>query len=100
MNSDQGTLFTCQPYLDLLASWGIRVYMNGKGRSLDNARTEQFIRSLKYADIYINEYITPREMIKGVHNFKITYNTIRPHASLGGLSPQAFKATHMQKAAA
>jgi putative transposase len=87
-------------YLDLLASWGIRVSMNGKGRALDNARTERFFRSLKYDDIYINEYVTPREMIKGVNNYMSTYNTIRPHASLGGLSPQAFKATHMQKAVA
>src|SRR5690606_18230572 len=39
--------------------------MNGKGRALDNARTERFFRSLKYDDIYINEYVTPREMIKG-----------------------------------
>jgi putative transposase len=100
INSDQGSHFTCQAYLDLLASWGIRVSMNGKGRALDNARTERFFRSLKYDDIYINEYVTPREMIKGVNNYMSTYNTIRPHASLGGLSPQAFKATHMQKAAA
>ena len=43
--------------------------MNGKGRALDNARTERFFRSLKYDDIYINEYVTPREMIKGVNNY-------------------------------
>lgn len=28
--------------------------MNGKGRALDNARTERLFRSLKYDDIYIN----------------------------------------------
>jgi len=59
-------------------------------RALDNVRTELFFRSLKYDDIYIKEYATPREMIAGVNNYIHDYNTIRPHASLGGLTPNAF----------
>jgi putative transposase len=74
--------------------------MDGKGRALDNVRTERFFRSLKYEDIYINEYSTPREMIAGVTNYIHDYNTIRPHASLGGLAPNAFCQRHAQKPAA
>lgn len=74
--------------------------MNGKGQALDNARTERFFRSLKYEDIYINEYNTPREMIAGVNHYIHDYNTIRPHASLGGLAPHTFHQQHAQKPAA
>jgi len=64
--------------------------MDGKGQALDNVRTERFFRSLKYDDVYIKEYETPREMITGVNIYIHDYNTVRPHASLGGLTPQAF----------
>jgi len=90
INSDQGSHFTNQAYLDLMESNGVRISMDGKGQALDNIRTERFFRSLKYEDIYINEYVTPREMIAGVNRYILDYNTIRPHASLGGLAPDAF----------
>ena len=90
INSDQGSHFTNQAYLDLMESNGVKVSMDGKGQALDNVRTERFFRSLKYEDIYINEYITPKEMIAGVNRYILDYNTMRPHASLGGLAPDAF----------
>mgnify|MGYP000956522520 FL=1 len=74
INSDQGSHFTCQAYLDLLESNQVRVSMDGKARALDNVRTERFFRSLKYEDIYIKEYNTPREMIAGVNNYIRDYN--------------------------
>ena len=43
--------------------------MDGKGQALDNVRTERFFRSLKYEDIYINEYITPKGMIAAVNKY-------------------------------
>jgi putative transposase len=52
----------------------VKISMNGKGQALDNARTERFFRSLKYEDIYINEYNTPREMIAGVNHYIHDYN--------------------------
>ena len=90
-NSDQGSHFTNQAYLDLMESSGVRISMNGKCQALDNVRIERFFRSLQYEeDIYINEYITPREMIAGVNRYILDYNTIPPHESLGGLAPDAF----------
>jgi len=79
-----------QAYLDLMESNDVRVSMDGKGQALDNVRTERFFRSLKYEAVYINEYITPKEMIAGANSYIRDYNTIRPHASLGGLSPDVF----------
>ena len=94
INSDQGSHFTNQSYLDLLDGCGIKVSMDGKGQALDNIRTERFFRTLKYDEIYINEYLSPREMMIAVRRYIHDYNTIRPHASLGGLTPEAFYINH------
>jgi putative transposase len=100
INSDQGSHFTCKAYLDLLESRQIKISMNGKGQALDNIRTERFFRSLKYDDIYIKEYTTPREMITGVNKYIHNYNTVRPHASLGGLTPNSFHQQYKKRPAA
>lgn len=87
MNSDQGSHFTNPDYIKLLEENGIRISMDGKGQALDNVRTERFFRSIKYDDIYINDYCTPRELRKGINKYMVTYNTYRPHDSLGGDVP-------------
>ncbi len=90
INSDQGSHFTNQAYLDLMESNTVQVSMDGKGQALDNIITERFFRSLKYDDIYIKEYLTPLGMTAGVNEYMHIYNNIRPHASLGGLTLNAF----------
>jgi len=100
INSDQGSHFTCKAYLDLLESCQVKISMDGKGQALDNARTERFFRSLKYDDIYIKEYTTPKEMIAGVNKYIHDYNTVRPHASLGGLTPDFFHQQYEKRSAA
>jgi len=62
INSDQGSYFTNQGYIDLLEEAGVKISMDGKGQCLDNAIIERFFRTLKYDRIYVNEYETPREL--------------------------------------
>ncbi len=56
MNSDQGSQFTSQSYLEILDSCGVQVSMDGNGQALDNVLTERFFRSLPYDKLYIKEY--------------------------------------------
>ena len=84
----------------MMESCDIKVSMDGKGQALDNIRTERFFRSLKYEEIYINEYITPKEMIAAVNMYIHNYNTVRPHSALGGLTPQSFYQIHTSNYAA
>jgi len=87
MNSDQGGHFTNPDYIKLLEESHVRISMDGRGQALDNVRTERFFRTIKYDDIYINEYNTPRELRKGINEYMVMYNTYRPHDSLGGDVP-------------
>lgn len=64
--------------------------MDGRGRCLDNVFIERLWRSLKYEDVYLNNYETGGEARVGIGNWMRFYNTLRPHSSLGGISPDRF----------
>lgn len=100
MNSDQGGHFTNPDYIHLLEANHVRISMDGRGQALDNVRTERFFRTIKYDDIYINEYNTPRELRKGINDYMVMYNTYRPHDSLGGEVPiKVYKSQHVPNVA-
>jgi putative transposase len=54
-NTDQGSQFTSDAFVDLLESHGIRVSMDGKNRALDNIFVERLWRTLKYEDSYLKD---------------------------------------------
>ena len=82
-NSDQGSQFTGHGYTSLLLENGVKISMDGRGRCMDNIFTERLWRTVKYEDIYIKEYTTPRELRKGMVAFFDKYNNKRSHQSLG-----------------
>ena len=86
-NSDQGSHFTSDSYLERLLSRNIQVSMDGKGRATDNVFTERLWRSLKYEEVYLNEYETPRQARDRIRDWFTFYNTKRPHQSLGYQTP-------------
>lgn len=90
LNSDQGSHFTNDAYVSLLKSHGIQISMNSKGRALDNIFMERFFRSLKYENIYLNEYVNPRALRKGINQYITFYNYERPHQSLDYQPPIVF----------
>lgn len=61
--------------------------MDGKGRALDNAITERFWRTIKWEDIYIMQYETPRALRQGIDAFIHHYNSERGHQSLNKQKP-------------
>jgi putative transposase len=89
LNSDQGSQFTSDEYIALLKSHGIEQSMDGKARWVDNVIIERWFRSLKVEDIYINEYVSPRNLRAGIAQYIHDYNHERPHDSLGNMRPAA-----------
>src|SRR5690606_15413365 len=87
INSDQGSHFTSPQYIDLLKENEVRVSMDGKGRAKDNIVIERFWRSLKYNEVYINDYISPRETRQGVGRYIHLHNYYLPHQSLQNHTP-------------
>ena len=87
LNSDQGSHFTSPHYTSLLKEAGVQISMDGKGRATDNIFTERLWRSLKYEEVYLSEYASPREASSGIGRYLGFYNEERPHQSLGYRTP-------------
>lgn len=87
INSDQGSQYTSPQYLELLQSAGVRISMDGRGRAHDNIFTERLWRSVKYEEVYLKEYRSPREAREGLRRYFEFYNNHRPHQALGYRTP-------------
>ena len=55
-HSDRGVQYASLAYTALLKDQGIRISMSGKGNPYDNAQAESFMKTLKYEEVYRNEY--------------------------------------------
>ena len=55
-NSDQGSQFTSDDFTRCLEDHAIRISMDGRGRFVDNIFTERLWRSVKYEEVYLNDY--------------------------------------------
>jgi putative transposase len=86
-NSDQGSHFTSPQYLNRLLAAEVKISMDGKGRALDNIFTERLWRTIKYEEVYLNEYASPREARQGIGQYLTFYNQERPHQSLAYRTP-------------
>ena len=88
-NSDQGAQFTSLDFTGRLASAGIQISMDGRGRALDNVFVERLWRTVKYEEVYVKDYETPCEAIQGLGTFFVRYNELRQHQSLEYQTPAA-----------
>lgn len=86
-NTDQGSQFTSEAFTEKLKSHKIRISMDGKGRALDNIYIERFWRSLKYEEIYLNEYRSMDDLKVALKKYFNFYNTERFHQSLEYATP-------------
>ena len=86
-NSDQGSHFTSPQYTQLLLAANVRISMDGKSRALDNIFTERLWRTVKYEDVYLKGYTSPREARQGIAKYLAFYNDRRLHQSLDYHTP-------------
>jgi len=86
-NTDQGTQFTSQDFIDVLTSHSISISMDGRGRCLDNIFVERLWRTVKYENVYLKDYQTIPEAQAGLAEYFEFYNTERFHQSLDDKTP-------------
>ena len=73
-NTDQGAQFTADAFTACLLAANIQVSMDGRGRALDNVFCERLWRSVKYENIYLNQYDTVRQLHVGLTAYFNFYN--------------------------
>jgi putative transposase len=86
-NTDRGSQFTAREYTSRLEEAGIAVSQDGRGRALDNIFVERLWRSVKYENIYINNYELIQELESGLRSYFWSYDEERPHSSLDDRTP-------------
>lgn len=86
-NTDQGATFTSPDFTKVLLDAEVKISMDGKGRALDNIITERFWRTLKYDEVYLNDYETMHDAKGGIGTFIEKYNSERPHTACAGQPP-------------
>ena len=81
-NSDQGCQFTAEVFTAVLQGQGIAISMDGRGRALDNIFVERLWRSVKYEDVYLKGYADVPELLLGLTDYFVFYNTERGSPAL------------------
>ena len=73
-NTDQGSQFTSEAFTGVLKENKIRISMDGKGRWMDNVFIERLWRSVKYEEVYLNEYRTAEDLKRRLGLYFQYYN--------------------------
>lgn len=91
-HSDQGVQYAAHSYVECLRDHGILVSMSSTGNAYENAHAESFWKTLKYEEVYMNEYDTFEDALENIARFiEKVYNEKRMHSSLGYKSPIEFE---------
>jgi putative transposase len=86
-NTDQGSQFTSEDFVDAVQDAGVKVSMDGRGRWMDNVFVERFWRSLKYEEVYLHSYESTKEARESIDKWITFYNNGRPHQALDNRTP-------------
>ena len=86
-NTDQGSQFTSKEFTQVLLNSRIKISMDGRGRVFDNIFIERLWRSLKYEEVYINDYESFGVARNRISKYFDFYDNKRLHESLGYVPP-------------
>jgi putative transposase len=100
-NTDQGSQFTAEAFTGVLKAHAVAISMDGKGRWVDNVFIERLWRSVKYEEIYLHAYESPKAINAALSRYFAFYNGRRPHQALDQRTPDAvyFEAAGLKQAA-
>jgi transposase InsO family protein len=91
-HSDRGVQYASLEYTELLKQHQAVISMSRKGNPYDNAACESFMKTLKYEEVYRNEYRDFEEAYACIGEFlERVYNQKRLHSALRYLPPAEFE---------
>ena len=86
-NTDQGSQFAANPFIQVLLDHEVAISMDGVGRAIDNVFIERLWRTIKYDHIDLNPAESDIALRDGLEAFIDYYNEDRPHSSLDDATP-------------
>lgn len=88
VNTDQGSQFTAQEFVDTVCGSGAKLSMDGRGAWRDNVFVERVWRSVKYECVYLKAYESVSQARSDIARYIDWYNAERGHSSHGGQTPE------------
>ena len=82
MNTDQGSQFTSDVFVNTILGNDIKLSMDGKGRATDNAFIERLWRSVKYEKLYLSPPENGIDLYDQLDYYFRYYNYERRHSSI------------------
>jgi putative transposase len=95
-NTDQGSQYTSEAFTKILLEAGIRISMDGRGRVFDNIMIERLWRTVKYEEVYLNEYADVFAGRENLEKYFTYYSEERRHSSLNGKTPKQVYWEHVR----
>ena len=98
VRTDNGPEFTSRVFMAWAQSRGIRHILIQPGRPMQNGYIESF--NGKFRDEHLNEqwFESLSEARSAAATWRMDYNEVRPHSSLGRIPPARFAEQHRQRA--
>jgi putative transposase len=90
-HSDRGLQYTSMKFINYLKSIDVTQSFSQKANPYDNSVAESFFANLKKEEIYRHIYKNFTHLQNSINEYIIFYNTIRPHGSLGNMTPDEFE---------
>ena len=98
-NSDQWSQFTSKTFTSILKENEIQISMDWKWRWADNVIIERLFRTIKYEEVYLNDYDTPKQAYESLKVYIDKYNFERLHSSLCYQTPaEVYWLSHIENA--
>ena len=87
VNTDQGSQFTAQAFVDAVQSRGCKLSMDGRGAWRDNVFVERLWKRIKYEEVFLHAYDTVFAAKAGINRYVNFYNAERAPSNLGKKTP-------------
>ena len=88
LNTDQGSQFTAEEFVQTVLQRGAKLSMDGQGAWRDNVFVERLWRTIKYERVYLRAYDSVSEARADIAEYIGWYNTQRGHTSVDGKTPE------------
>ena len=92
-HSDRGSQYCCQEYVRKLQTAGILISMTENGDPYENAVAERVNGILKTEWLYHMKLSSQQEARETIDKIIYLYNHVRPHQSVGNMTPSAARIT-------
>jgi putative transposase len=90
VNTDQGSQFTAQDFVDAVLGNGVKLSMDGRGAWRDNVFVERVWRTIKYERVYLRAYDSVSQARQDIAQYIDWYNSERGHSSIDDKTPEQF----------